>query len=74
MKREQVGNKFHYCGRELFAEKYFQKSKGGSIGSKPTIGPRDLSSNPYWGKLSWIVFLSVRHVVAYIVYYYLEET
>ena len=52
MKREQVGNKFHYCGRELFAEKYFQKSKGGSIGSKPTIGARDLTKfKPLMGQI-----------------------
>ena len=45
-------------------------SKGGSIASMPAWGPRDLSSNPAQGKLvKTSLFLSVKHIVAYIVYY-----
>ena len=33
-------------------KKYFQKSKGGSIGSKPTIGARDLTKfKPLMGQI-----------------------
>ena len=33
-------------------------SKRGSIGITPACGPRDLSSNPAWGKFLWMNFLN----------------
>ena len=62
----------HSCG-SLWLLIKGEASKGGLNGSTLACGPRDLSSNPAWGKLVWTNFINRKPYTHVITLYILND-